>query len=113
MTHPQKGIFGIDLFPGIDIQDFLPKPVTDAIQGTVDRILDPASDVEVGSPQPPDRPIPVDAGSKELSDTVRLIDSLIGALELVLKAKFLIPDGPEKVIGGLIGALRTIRSWLD
>lgn len=111
---PEKGIFGIDLLPGIDIQDLLPKPVQEAIKGTVDRILEPAGDLEIGSPQPSDRPIPVDAGSQELSDAVKAIDAITKALATVLKyGGILIPDEYEKMIAKVVGALNTVRSWLD
>jgi hypothetical protein len=110
---PKGGLFGIDIFPGIDIQDFIPKPVADAISGTVERIISPDTDVSIGDPQPPDRPIPVDAGSEELNGAVKAIDALVAVLNTALRLKWLIPNQYEDLLGKLVGALGTIRSWLD
>lgn len=112
MTHPEGGLFGIDLIPGIDLDDFLPPVVSEALKGTVERILDPETDVSIGDPQPADRPIPVEPGSNELSAAVRLIDGLLSALGLILKFGALVPDETEGMIRKLAGALNTIRGWL-
>lgn len=112
MTFPQGGIFGIDLIPGIDLQDLIPTPVADAIRGTVDRILDPETDVNIGDPQPADRPIPVDAGSPQLSSAVQVIDGILTAINLILKFGLVVPDSTEAVLKKLGGALQTIRNWL-
>lgn len=120
---PQKGIFGIDILPGIDLQDFLPDnlesllpgPVGSAIKENVGKILDPNDgSVSVGSPQPDgERPIPVDADSQELSTAVKVIDTLTAALTLVLKLGFLVPEDTKSVVRNLIDALGTVRGWLD
>ena len=106
------GIFGIDLIPGVDIQDFLPKPVSDAIRTSVDQILGPGGP-SIGDPQPPDRPIPVAAESKELNNAVKAIDAIVNTIEAVLKLSFLIPDQYELPLRQLVGALNTVRGWLD
>jgi hypothetical protein len=110
-----KGLFGIDLFPGIDLQDFLPPVVVDAIKDTTGVILDPDNDtIDIGDPQPEgERPIPVEPGSKEMSKTVQALDTLISAVNLILKMGFLIPDNLEGPLRALVGALGTIRGWLD
>jgi hypothetical protein len=110
-----KGLFGIDLFPGIDLQDFLPPAVVDAIKDTTGVILDPGNDtIDIGDPQPEgERPIPVEPGSKEMSKTVQALDTLISAVNLILKMGFLIPDNLEGPLRALVGALGTIRGWLD
>ena len=110
------GIFGIDLIPGVDIQDILPgltKPVTDAIKDTVGILVGPDGP-NIGDPQPAGPPpIPVEAGSEELSAAVKAIDAAISALNFVLKLGFIIPDAYEAPLRALVGALTTIRGWLD
>jgi hypothetical protein len=110
------GLFGIDIIPGIDIQDFLPDLpsfVPPAIKDAVELILGPDGP-NIGDPQPEgEKPIPVDAGSKELSSAVRAIDGAITSINLLLKFGFLIPDQYESPLRSLAGALGTIRGWLD
>lgn len=112
---PAGGLFGIDLIPGIDLQDFIPPIVGDAIKDTVGKILDPTDpDINIGDPQPAgERPIPVEPGTKEMSSVVQSLDAVINALNLALKLGFLIPDKFENPMRGLVGALVTIRGWLD
>ena len=109
-----KGLFGIDMFPNIDLQDFLPPVVSEAIKDTTGIILDPKGQIEIGDPQPAgERPIPVEPGSKEMSSTVQALDSIITLLNGALKLGFLIPDNLEGPLRALVGALGTIRGWLD
>lgn len=110
-----KGLFGIDLFPNIDLQDLLPPVVSDAIKGTVDTILDPNDgSISIGDPQPEgERPIPVEPGTEEMSKTVQALDTMVSAVNLLLKLSFLIPDNLEGPLRKLVGALGTIRGWLD
>lgn len=98
-----------------DVTKLIPGHVGEAIQSTVTKILDPEdSSINVGDPQPEgERPIPVEPGSKEMSGTVKALNAVIGALDLVLKLSFIVPDGPEKLIRELKGALETVRGWLD
>ena len=112
---PAGGLFGIDLIPGIDLQDFIPPFVGDAIKDTVGKILDPNDGkIDIGSPQPEgERPIPVEPGTKEMSGTVQALDAVISALNLALKLGFMIPDNLEGPIRALVGALGTVRGWLD
>jgi hypothetical protein len=115
VTIPE-GFLGIDLDGIIDpITKLLPPVVAEAIQNTLGKILDPDHpDLNVGDPQPAGPPpIPVAADSKELSAAVKAIDAAVGAIELVLKLAFLIPDQYESPLRALAGALRTIRGWLD
>lgn len=121
LRPPEKGLFGIDLIPGIDLQDFLPGnlgelpgKIGEAIRENVEKILDPAElSVEIGSPQPEGpRPIPT-TDPKELNAAVRVIDTVVGALQLVLRLGFIIPDDIEESLRKVIGALGTIRGWLD
>ena len=110
-----KGLFGIGRSPGIDLQDFLPPVVSEAIKSTTETILNPDDGkIEIGSPQPAgERPIPVEPGTKEMSSTVQALDSIITLLNAALKMSFLIPDNLEGPIRALVGALGTIRGWLD
>lgn len=98
-----------------DLTKLLPPQITDAIKGTVGKILDPNDpEINAGDPQPEgERPIPVEPGTKEMSATVKALDAAIGAIDIVLKLGILIPDGPEGVIKMVRSALVTIRSWLD
>lgn len=97
-----------------DVTKLLPPQVADAIKGTVGKILDQGNPtVKIGDPQPPGRPIPVAAGSKELSGAVKAIDAATGAIEALLGLGFLIPDRYQGALRGLDGALKTIRGWLD
>ena len=64
-------------------------------------------------PQPPgERPIPVEPGSKELTGAVKAIDAGLGALNVLTKLNFLIPD-LRGAGTRLTGALQTVRGWLD
>jgi hypothetical protein len=109
------GLFGIDLIPGVDIQDFLPPVVKDAIKNVTGVILDPDDNsINIGDPQPEgERPIPVEPGTEEMSSTVKALDAMISAANLLLKLGFLIPDQLEGPLRLLVGALGTIRGWLD
>lgn len=116
MTDHPQGFLGID--PGAilsDITKLLPPQVADAINNTVGKILDPNHpDLNIGDPQPEGTPpIPVAPGSPELNAAVKAIDAVTGALDLVLKFSFLIPNQFEGPLRGLEGALKTIRGWLD
>ena len=121
LKAPEKGLFGIDLIPGIDLQDFLPgnldklpEKIGEAIQENVGKILDPDDDsVSVGDPQPEgERPIPT-TDTEELNAAVKVIDTVVGALQLVLRLGFVVPDDIEALVRKVIGALGTIRGWLD
>jgi hypothetical protein len=107
------GLFGIDLIPGVDIQDFLPPVVKDAIKDTIGSIVGDGP-INIGDPQPDgERPIPVEPGTEEMSSTVKALDAMISAANLLLKLGFLIPDQLEGPLRLLVGALGTIRGWLD
>jgi hypothetical protein len=114
---PPQGFFGdlTNLLPDIDLTKLLPPVVADAIKDTVGSILgDEPGSPDIGDPQPEgERPIPVEPNSKELNGAVKAIDSVVGALEAALKFGFLIPDKYEDVIRKLVGALKTVRGWLD
>lgn len=107
-----QGFLGIDLD---NLTGLLPPQVADAIKGTVGAILgDEPGTPNIGDPQPEGTPpIPVKAGSKELSGAVKAIDAAVSAIDLLLKFAFLIPDSYEGPIGALRAALLTIRGWLD
>jgi hypothetical protein len=110
---PPQGFFGL---PDLgDLTKLLPPAVADAIKNTVGKILDPKDDsINTGDPQPPGTPpIPVEAGSHELNAAVKAIDAVTGAIDLVLKFAWLIPDQYEGPLRALEGALKTVRSWLD
>jgi hypothetical protein len=110
---PPQGLFGI---PNLDdVTKLLPPTVAEAIQGMVVKILNPNDpNIKIGDPQPAGTPpIPVAAGSTELSGAVKAIDAMTSAIELILKMRFLIPDQYEGPLRGLEGALKTIRGWLD
>lgn len=112
-TPKPQGLFGL---PDLDdVVKWVPGPIADAIKDTVGKILDPADDeINLGDPQPEgEKPIPVDEGTEEMSTTIKAIDAVISALDLVLRVGFVIPDNIEDVIKKLRGALSTIRSWLD
>lgn len=115
LKPPEKGLFGIDLLPGIDVQDFLPNlpgPIGEAIASTVDTILGDGGP-NIGDPQPAgERPIPT-TDPTELNSAVKAIDAALGGIHLVLRLGFLIPDNIEDVLRQLAGALSTVRGWLD
>lgn len=116
MTTPQP-FMGLPNLGDVikQVTSILPPQVTDAIQGTVGKILDPEDPtINIGDPQPPgERPIPVEPGTKELSGAVKAIDTALGALEVILKLEFLIPAKYVDLIKKLEGALKTVRGWLD
>lgn len=109
-----QGFFGL---PDLgDLTKLLPPQVSDAIKGTVGKILDPNNpDINIGDPQPEGTPpIPVKAGSKELNGAVKAIDAITGAINTLLRfGGFLIPDQYEAPLKALVGALNTVRGWLD
>ena len=113
-TPPPQGLFGL---PDLgDLTKLLPPQVSDAIKGTVGKILDPENpDINIGDPQPPGTPpIPVAPGSKELNGAVKAIDTITAAIDALLKyGGFLIPDQYEAPLKALEGALKTVRGWLD
>lgn len=116
LRPPEKGLLGIDLLPGIDVQDFLPDlpgAIGDAINETVGKILNPNDDsIKIGDPQPAgERPIPT-TDPKELSAAVQAIDAALGGIKLLLRFGFLIPDNYEDGLRKLAGALNTVRGWL-
>lgn len=115
---PPQGFLGLPNFNFDALADsvtkFLPPAVTDAIKGTVEKLLDPDEDINIGDPQPEgERPIPVEPGSEELNWAVKAIDTVLSALDVVMKFGFVIPDEYEGYITKLQGALHTIRGWLD
>ncbi len=97
-----------------DLTNLLPGPIKDAIKDTVGKILDPNDDsVSVGDPQPEgEKPIPTET-PKQLSGAIKALDGALGAIDLIQKFGFLIPDEFEDGLNKLEGALRTIRNWLD
>lgn len=117
--HPPEGIFGDILGLGgifdniiTDASKILPAPISSAITDVVGKILDPTDpSVSPGDPQPTPAPIPTsDPGV--LSDAVKVIDTVLGALTLISKFDFIIPDKYETVLNDLAGALKTVRGWL-
>ena len=117
---PPQGFMGLpdlgDLSKIVsDVTKLIPGPVGDAIQDTVGKILDPEdTSINIGDPQPEgERPIPVEPGSKELNGAVKAIDAALGALNLLQKLNFIVPDKYEDLLTKLHGALTTIRGWLD
>src|SRR4029077_13046410 len=111
MTTPQPFMGLPDLGGIVDqVTKILPPQVQDAIKGTVGKVLDPSDpSIHIGDPHAPDRRIPVHAGSEEISGSVKAIDAALGALNLLSKLNFLIPDKYEEWITKLHGALTTIR----
>ena len=111
---PPQGFLGLpDLS---ELTKLLPPEVTDAIKGTVGKILDPSqTEINIGDPQPEGTPpIPVKAGSKELNGAVKAIDATTTAIDALLRyGAFLIPDQYEGPLKALEGALKTVRGWLD
>jgi hypothetical protein len=110
---PPQGLFGL---PDIsDLTKLLPPQVGNAIKNVVGKILDPDDhSLDIGDPQPPGTPpIPVEAGSEELSTAVKAIDAVTHAIDLVLTFSALLPDQYEAPLRALRGALKTVRGWLD
>jgi hypothetical protein len=109
MTAPKN-------FLGINVSDFtnlLPPQVADAIKGVTGSIVD-GSGPEPGSPQPEgEKPIPVDAGSKELKSSVKAINAVLGAIDLIQNFNAVIPDEYEQPIAKLEAALKTVKGWLE
>ncbi|QZE10423.1 hypothetical protein SEA_SCOOBYDOOBYDOO_72 [Mycobacterium phage ScoobyDoobyDoo] len=119
MTDPTipQGFLNInlgDLDPGKLIGDLLPKPIAEAIRDVTKVIIDPHDDTYVpGQPQPEgERPIPT-TDPKELNAAVKAIDAVTGAIAVVLKFGFIVPDDAEEVLRKVSKALTTIRGWLD
>jgi hypothetical protein len=119
MTTPNvpQGLLGVnlgDLRPDKLLGDLLPKPIADAIRDVTSVILDPKDDTFVpGQPQPEgERPIPT-TDPKELNAAVKAIDAVIGALSIVFKFGFIVPDGFEDDLRKVVAALQTVRGWLD
>ena len=114
---PPQGFMGLpDLGNIVDqVTGLLPDNVQEAIKETVGKLVDPDDDsIEIGDPQPEgEPPIPVEEGSEELSGAVKAIDAALGALTLLQKLNFVIPDEYEVWITRLQGALQTVRGWLD
>ena len=115
--RPPQGFMGLpDLGDLVgQVTNLLPPAVSDAIQSTVGTILDPSDpSINIGDPQPEgERPIPVEPGSEELNGAVKAIDAVVGALTLIEKFNFIVPDKYEDLLSKLKGALGTIRGWLD
>jgi hypothetical protein len=114
MTTPQPFMGLPDLGKIVDqVTGLLPDEVADAIKSVTEKIIDPDNDeINEGDPQPEgEQPIPVEG--EELNKAVKVIDTVMGALDVVLKFSFVLPDDFEELVKKVQGALRTIRGWLD
>lgn len=116
MSHPQ-GFLGLPDLGDLlgQVTNLLPPAVGNAIKGTVGQILDPNDgSIDIGDPQPAgERPIPVEPGTPHFAAAVKYLDTAIGAIDVLLKLSFVIPDQYEQPVKALRGALVTIRGWLD